>query len=206
MKHINEYIDDKIIEEGLLSWFKAFFKKIYNMQRNRIKNNKVEMYDVDTEQLKVQKDSIKLQEVDKETIAMWNDKKVGFPISALIATNPKKYQSSEDEQEFNPDVYCYFSKDGNNTYAVGVLMIDENVTFVKGYKHIVNLESCLIVDNPTEVNNIILEQYIDSIKKTDSNIKGFTAKALHPKLKGNLMGCKFKQSNIDKEIFIYNIK
>ena len=76
---ITYYIDDKIIEEGLLSWFKAFFKKIYNMQRNRIKNNKVEMYDVDTEQLKVQKDSIKLLEVDKETIAMWNDKKVGFP-------------------------------------------------------------------------------------------------------------------------------
>lgn len=206
MKNIDEYIDDKIITEGLISWFKAFFRKIYNMQRARIKNNKVEMYDVDEKQMKVQKEPVKLNDVDKNTISIWNDKQVGFPISAMIATNPKKYKSSDKQEEFNPDVYCYFSKDGFKTYAVGVLMIDEDVSFIQDYKHIVNLESCLIVDNPSEVNESMLDQYSEYIKKQNSNIKGFTAKALHPKLKGNLVNAGFKVSNSDREIFIYNIK
>ena len=103
MQHIEEYIEDKVINEGLLSWFKAFFKKIYNTQRKRVKNNKVEMFDVDKDNLKVQKNPVKLNEVDKSTVSLWNDKQVGFPISAQIALNPKKFQSNE-KNEFNPDV------------------------------------------------------------------------------------------------------
>ena len=85
-------------------------------------------------------------------------------------------------------------------------MIDNDANFIEGYKHIVNLESCLIVDNPTEVNRAMIAQYSDTCKKENPDIKGFTAKALHPKLKGNLVNTGFKKSNSDNEIFIYNIK
>ena len=69
-----------------------------------------------------------------------------------------------------------------------------------------------VVDFTISINpfhkQIVPKNVIDNSTalETDSNIKGFTAKAIHPKLKGNLMGCKFKPSNSDKEIFIYNIK
>ena len=85
-------------------------------------------------------------------------------------------------------------------------MVENNITYMDGYKHIVNLESSLIVDNPTEINKAVLSQYSELAKKEDSNIKGFTARGdLHPKLKGSLIKLGFKSSNGDKNILVYNI-
>lgn len=206
MKHINEYLDNKIINEGLLDWFKAFFKKLYKNQRSRVSdNNKVEMYKVDTKNMKVQKEAVKLNDVDKDTQEIWNDKQVGFPIGSLIKANPRKYQLVKDK-EFNPDVLCYFSQDKNATYIIGLLIVDKDISFIENYQHIVDIESSLIVDNPTDVNKAIIEEYSELVKKENSNFKGFTAKEIHPKLKGNLVKLGFKRSDNDKEILIYNIK
>ena len=104
-------------------------------------------------------------------------------------------------------VYTFFSQDedGKRTYSIALLMVDNTSTYIENYRHIVDIESNLIVDNPTEVNETVLKQYIDICKKENSNIKGFTAKNLHPKLKGNLNKLKFKTSQENKEILIYNI-
>ena len=209
MKDLKEYYydfaEDKVINEGLLSWFKAFFKKIYKNQRSRVTaDNKVNMYKVNTHNMKVQKEAVKLNELDKETINLMGDKQTGYLIGSLIFKNQNKYLKDGD-RTYDPYVQCYFVKDGNATYSVGMIMFDDTVSFVDGYKHIIDLESNLIVDNPTEVNKTMIEQYAESVK--ESGVKGFTSKAsLHPKLKANLMGAGFKPSNTDKEIYVYNIK
>lgn len=210
MKGLNEYFYDtaeyKYLNEGLVSWFKAFFKKLKKSQNSRYNadTNKVEMYKVDTKKMKVQKEPVKLTDIDPETKEIISNEHTGFPIAAQILQNPNKFLKTK-EHTFNPFMQCYFAQDGNKSYYVGLIMYDDNVTFIEGFKHILDVEPNLIVDNPSEVNKTMIEQFATVVKEND--IKGFTCNVkMHPKLKTNLMNAGFKPSNTDKEIYVYNIK
>ena len=210
MQAIKEYYydiaEDKYVNEGLISWFKAFFRKLKKSQKSRYNDetNKVEMYKVDTKKMKVQKEPVKLSDVDNDTIETISDEHTGFAIAGQILKNQNKYLKTK-EHTFDPYMQCYFSKENNNTFYVGLIMYDDTVSFVDNYKHIIDIESNLIVDNPTEVNKTMIEQFAESLK--DSGIQGFTSNMkLHPKLKANLMNAGFKPSNTNREIYIYNIK
>ena len=211
MKQITEYYynfaENKYLNEGLLDWFKAFFKKVFKSQQSRLNGNNVEMYKVNTKNIKFAKQPVKFSEVDNDTLNEWKHDKLGYVVATNIINNQKKLLVDINNNPIDPLVYTFFSpdEDGKRTYSVALLMVDNNSTYIENYKHIVDIESNLIVDNPTEVNETVLKQYIDICKKENSNIKGFTAKNLHPKLKGNLNKLKFKTSQENKEILIYNI-
>lgn len=220
MKSINEYIDDtieyKIFNEassnpnggGLLNWFKAFFEKIFKNQNELIdeETGKVKMQTIEEKNLKVQKEPMPYDKVSRNTLKLWQNTKTGFKIAGLISKNPKNFFKKGDEI-MNPMVYCYFSKEGKrNTYSSGILMVEEEKYFVEGYRHIIDLESNLVVDNPTEVNEMILDQYVENCKDNSPDTKGFTAKTtVHAVLTSNLKKLGFKISDSDKELLIYNI-
>lgn len=210
MKDLNDFFYDtaecKYLNEGLISWFKAFFKKLKKSQNSRYNadTNKVEMYKVDTKKMKVQKEPVKLTDIDNDTKEIISNEHTGFPIAAQILQNPNKFLKTK-EHTFDPFMQCYFAQDGNKSYYVGLIIYDDNVTFIEGFKHILDVEPNLIVDNPSDVNKTMIEQFAAVVKEND--IKGFTCNVkMHPKLKTNLMNAGFKPSNTDKEIYVYNIK
>jgi len=211
MKQIKEYYynfaENKYLNEGLLDWFKAFFKKVFKSQQSRLNGNNVEMYEVNTKTIKFAKEPVKFSEIDNDTLNEWKHNKLGYVVATNIINNQKKLLVDINNNPIDPLVYTFFSQDedGKRTYSIALLMVDNTSTYIENYRHIVDIESNLIVDNPTEVNETVLKQYIDICKKENSNIKGFTAKNLHPKLKGNLNKLKFKTSQENKEILIYNI-
>lgn len=207
MKHINVYIDnkieDKVLNEGLIQWLKAFIKKITNNQKKLIdRNGKVKMLDMDTNKLVYEKEPVQLSELlkDKNALDMWNNNKIGYPESFKIIKNIKKYTQDLGDIKSDPYIYTFYYK-GENTYSAGVIIYEKNIQYIENYKHIISIESNLIVDNPSEVQEAIFNQFKTLIEeKFPSNI-GFTAKLTHNKMKGIITKLGFKVSEDNNEIY-----
>jgi len=207
MKHINKYIDEKIIDEGLLSWLKAFIKKTKSNQDKLVVNGKVTMLDMDEENVKIQKEPAKLYDLikDKNTLSIWDNNKTGFPATSAIAKNPKKYCIDLGETVSDPYVYTFYYQ-GDNTYHAGVMIYDNAVSYINDYVHIISIETNLVVDNPSDVERFMLNGFKEMITKKKKNVLGFTAKAdVHPKMKGILNNLRFVQSEDNDEIYKYDL-
>ena len=208
MKNFSTYIDDfaenAYLNEGLFSWFSAFFKKVFKSQASRIKGNKVDMYDVDEKTMKFAKEPVPYDKVDKETRELWQSDKVGFPIATDMMKNESKYLK-DGEITFTPMVETYFSPDDDSTYSVGLIIYDTKNGYIDNYVHLLDFETNLIVDNPTDVQKAMLKQFGDKLKTDNKNLLGFTCKPTHPKLLGYIRNMKFKKSDIDNKIYNYTI-
>lgn len=212
MKSITEYIsnyaENKYLNEGLIQWFKEFFKKVFTSQKSRLTpEGKVNMYTVNDKNIKYQKEPILLSKVERETLDEWSNPKLGYPIITQIIKNKSRTLVDINGNKIDPEIYTFFTQDedGKRTYSIGLLAIDKNSTYVEGYRHIIDIEANLIVDNTKEVMESILEQYKQICNDEDPNIIGLSAKAnnIHPKLKGNLNNLSFKINKDNKEILIY---
>ena len=215
MNHIDRYIENKILDskedfslnEGLLSWLKAFIKKIKNNQLKLIQNGKVQMVKMDKKKIKIQKEPASLIELskDKETIDIWSNPKIGFPESAKIIKNLKKYSPSlegdEDNKKSTPYVYTFYYQ-GDNTYYSGIIMYDKTIEYIENRIHIINLETNLVVDNPSEIQKLMLDQFKDEMQKVKPSYEGFTTKFfdLH-KFKPTMIKLGFKEDETLKEIY-----
>ena len=202
MQHIAEYIDDKIINEGLLSWLRAFIKKLKVNQVKLIDKNKVNMLNMDVKKLKFQKEPVKLSDLarDKETLDIWANNKIGFPESNMIARNIPKYCPDQGETESDPYVYTFYYR-GESTYYAAVIIYDNAVSYIDNYKHIISIETNLVVDNPSEVQVAVFDSFKKIMNKREQNLAGFTAKLIHPKMKGILTNLRFVKSEDNEEIY-----
>lgn len=197
--------EDAYLNEGLFDWFNAFFKKVFKSQASRIKGNKVDMYDVDEKTMKFAKEPILYEKIDKETRELWKNNKVGFVVATDMMNNESKYLKDGDIQ-FVPMVETYFSQDEDSTYSVGLIIYDTQHGYIDNYVHLLDFETNLIVDNPTDVQKAMLKQFGEKLKKDNNKIIGFTCKPTHPKLLGNIRGIRFQKSEVDNKVYSYVIK
>jgi len=204
MRHINEYIDYKVLNEGLLSWLKAFIKKLKGNQTKLIVDNgRVNMLDMDVKKLKYQKEPAKFRDLakDKDTLEVWSNNKIGFPESFKIAKNINKYCVDLGEVKSDPYVYTFYYQ-SEATYYAGVLIYDNNVQYIENYLHIISIETNLVVDNPSEVQEAIFNEFKNIMNTKKMSIEGFTAKDdVHPKMKGIITKLGFKPSDDNPEIY-----
>lgn len=202
MKHIGEYIDDKVINESLLSWLKAFIKKLKSNQTKLINNNKVNMLDMDVDKLIMQKEPARFNDLikDRDTLEIWQNAKIGFPESSIIAKNINKYCKDLGEVKSDPYVYTFYYK-SESIYYAGVLIYEPNIQYIENYVHIISIETNLVVDNPTEVQEAIFNQFKNIMLKEKMSCEGFTAKITHNKMKGILEKLRFKKSEDNEELY-----
>lgn len=203
MRHINEYIDDTIIDEGLISWLKAFIKKVSSNQKKLFKDGKVNMIKMDTRKLKIQKEPAKLADLlkDKDSIEVWNNPQLGFPESYKIAKNIKKYSPDQEEAKSNPYVYTYYYKP-EETYYAAVLIYENDIQYKPNYIHIVSLETNKVVDNPTDVRKAVLEQFKQIMNKKKPSYEGFTTKNSQPRTFADMKNLGFKEDETLEEIYV----
>ena len=203
MRHINEYIDDTIIEEGLISWLKAFIKKVSCNEKKLLKDGKVNMIKMDTRKLKIQKEPAKLADLmkDKDSVEAWNNPQLGFPESYNIAKNIKKYSPDQEEQKSDPYVYTYYYKP-EETYYAAVLIYENTLQYKPNYIHIVSLETNKVVDNPTDVRKAVLEQFKQLMNKMKPSYEGFTTKNSMPRTFADMKNLGFKEDETLEEIYV----
>lgn len=202
--YIEDFAENAYLNEGLFNWFSAFFKKVFKSQSSRLVNNKVNMYDVDENTMKFAKEPVPYDKVDKETRELWKNSKIGFPVATDMMNNEAKYLKDGDIQ-FTPMVETYFSQDKDSTYSVGLIIYDKDHGYIDNYVHLLDFETNLIVDNPTDVQKAMIKQFGDKLKKENKEIIGFTCKPTHAKLMGNVRNMKFKKSEIDNKVYNYTI-
>ena len=111
-EYINDYIDNKVLNEGLVSWLNAFIEKMNNAQKKLVQGGKINMLKMDVNKLQFQKEPVKLEDVSKDryTQEIWADKKLGFPMSAEIAKNTQKYIQDIGDIKARPYVYTFYYK------------------------------------------------------------------------------------------------
>ena len=206
MRHLNEYIydvaEDKVLNEGLISWLKAFIKKIKSNQLNLIHNGKVNMLKMDTNKLKYQKDPAPLNDLinDQYVQEIWKNNKIGFPESYKVAQNIKRISPDLNDVKSNPFVYTFYYN-GENTYYAGIIIYEKEIQYIENYMHIVSIETNLVVDNPSEVQKAMFDQFKKMLNTNKMSIEGFTAKNSHEKMKGILANLKFKEAEDLEEIY-----
>lgn len=201
MKDLKDYIYESysntfFMNEGIISWLKAFVEKIKSNMQSRVnQNGSVDMLDMDLKKgkLQYQKEPIQLELVDRQTIKDWENVKIGFPSTAKLAKNLKKY-TADNNGESDPYAYTFYYQE-DETYEAGIIVYEPNVNYIQDYNHILNIEISPIVNNPTDVLNEIFNQYKTIILKENNNIKGFTIfnEIDFPKLNGFITKLKFKE-------------
>lgn len=201
MKKIQDYIIEKEIEnlnEGLLDKLKSWFKNLFKSQKTLEDHT----LDIDTKNIKGSKESVKLSEIEQneEELNLINDPKVGFPIMSEILKNKNKYLVKDlgnDKQEYDPMVDRYFYVNEGNKYAIGIIMYDETLHNDNGYVNILNLEVIAQVNNKSNVEKFINNNFEDNMKKS---YKGSQYVAKHPRVKPTLIKLGYKTSEEDKNI------
>ena len=200
-EYINDYIDNKVLNEGLVSWLNAFIKKINGAQKKLVQGGKINMLKMDVNKLQFQKKPAKLEDVskDKYTQEIWADKKLGFPMSAEIAKNTKKYIQDTDDTKSKPYVYTFYYK-STNTYYAGVIIYDPNIQKVTDHLHIISIETNQAVDNPSDVSKAMFNQFKNIMDEKKKSITGYSVD-INPfgpefknELKNTLTKLGFKES------------
>ena len=174
MKDIKTYIDDTIIEEGLLKWFKAFFKKMYDRYDEYTNHGtNIEKVDMEEEKIKIPKGDYNLTNSGvKESITK---PKIGYPqITKLLRkiNGPNsKYYGLRDENIY---VYQYIYK-GEVQTPCAVILYCRDYVKKDNYVHLLYLELYPAVDNYGEVLTIVFDDFVEKMKKQNKNYKGITS-------------------------------
>lgn len=210
MKHLNNYIIEnqiKHLNEGLLDKLKSWFKDLFKSQES-LKNETIK---VDIKKLKSPDKPTKLKDIENnpEELKLINDKQVGFPVTALLIKEKKKYLVKEDNkgnnEEYEPLIerYFYVTENGNR-YDVGIVMYDEKLKNDNNYVNMLNLEVVAQVDNISEV-----QKAINNVFETNRKKKGYSGAqyiSKHPRVKATLIKQGYKSENNNKDILFKNFK
>lgn len=198
------------INESLQKAEQQWLENVYKTNLSLIKDKKLVPIDVDIKKLNKPKRPFEYDRYFDDPIfkKIINDDNVGFTVLNQMFRNDKKYLQ-DDEKEFRPNCYPYWyvidiDDKHQNTYFIGLCVYDKTNTYIDNYIHLIGIESSLIINNSTELNKAILNDFISVIKK-DGNFDGITAKPNHPKMKATLIKLGFKLSKDNKEILTYKI-
>lgn len=204
MKSLETYIWESQLDEGLLSGFVNFFKKIFKAQTEI--GEKGEKIKIDIKQLKRSKNPVDFQNLETtEYKKLLSDKKAGFPILNEFVKNPKKFLPKDFDTN-QAKTFLHFQKLKKSAVQAGVLMFTEKPSLRQGEAfQLLCIESSLIIDNKNEVNKAMLELWVNDIKKKNKEITYIIAEPTHPKMSGILTSIGFTADKANKEIYIYTI-
>jgi hypothetical protein len=198
------------LQESLKSSEQKWFEKAYNTNQSLIKDNKLTPIDVDIKKLNKPKKPFDYDKFGNDSTfkKIIGDKMVGFTVSNQMLRNPGQYLKDEDK-ELQPKCYPYWyvvttDEKEQNAYFIGLCMYDKDTTYIDNFIHLVSIESSLIVNNSTELNKAILNDFINIVQK-DGNYEGITAKPTHPKMKATLIKLGFNSFKDNKEILTYKL-
>ena len=206
MKDIKTYIDDTIIEEGLLKWFKAFFKKMYDRYDEYTNHGtNIEKVDMAKEKIKTPKDSISLTQSEaKEAIKGWKEK-AGYPQIAKLLRKingpSSKYYGLREENIY---VYEYVYKGEIKTPAALILYC-RNYVKKDNYVHLLYFEIHRSVDNYSEVMHFVFNDFVEKMKAKNTkneSYKGITAyanKDIYPAFEQMLTSLEFEEVKQDED-------
>lgn len=199
MKGISTYIT-----EALAAKFRRWFKDVYKSQQSLISDNQLQPIDVDEHKLNKPKHSFKFEDFAKDQVVkqILGDKTTGFTVINQMMKNPKKYLIDEDK-ELAPECYPYFYQQDKNIYFVGMTMFSKT-QYVDGFIHMVGIEASLIVKESQPLLKAMLNDFISLVSK-EGEIKGITAKPLHPKMKAIFTKLGFSSFKDNKDILTYQI-
>jgi len=199
MKQISTYIT-----EALNAKFRRWFKDVYKSQQSLISDNKLQPIEVDVSKLNKPEHSFAFEDFTKDTVVkqILSDKMTGFTVINQMIKNPKKYLIDE-EKELAPECYPYFYRQDKNTFFVGMTMFSKT-QYIDGFIHMVGIETSLIVNESQPLLNAMLNDFIALVNKA-GDIKGITAKPLHPKMKAIFIKLGFSSFKDNKDILTYKI-
>jgi hypothetical protein len=199
MKNLSTYI-----VESLNAKYRRWFKDVLKSQQSLISDNKLQPIDVDEHKIAKPKHSFKFEDFAKDLTVkqILGDKQTGFVVINQMIKNPKKFLIDEDK-ELAPECYPYFYQQDKNTYFVGMTMFSKT-QYVDGFIHLVGIETSLIVKESQPLLKAMLNDFINLASK-EGEIKGLTAKPLHPKMKAIFTKLGFSSFKDNKDIMTYQI-
>lgn len=198
MKDLNTYIiENQYINEGIVSWFKAFFQKVFKNTQSLIKNGKTQQIQMDTDKLVFSKNPIELNSIDNLTLKSWEDTNIGYNDGAQIYKLRNKLpidvDTSELESEPKPMVIEFYYK-GNSMYNAALLIYDDTYTLLDGYKHIYTVNPNLCVKNHKDVEEAVLKRFKEYLDEHNKGVEGFTINKKQAHRNGEVINnCKFEQ-------------
>ncbi len=176
MKEIKTYIDDTIIEEGLLKWFKAFFKKMYDRYDEYTNHGtNIEKVDMETQKIRPPKEPVSLVKAEiKDAIKGWKGKS-GYPQTAKLLRKingpSSKYYGLREE-----NIYAYeYTYKGEVRTPAALILYCENYVKKDNYVHLLYIEIHRSVDNYGEVLRYVFEDFVEKMKNKNKNYKGITS-------------------------------
>lgn len=194
MKTLTE-LENERVNEGLLSWFLGFIKKITASQKTTVQSGPLEVEDVT--KITMNKEPVDLNKVDINKFKdSWADKKTGIPDTWELFDKKDKYLP--DAQE--PMVLQYFIKHHKLTYPAGVVIYDKKKILIENFLTIYAVEGFKCIKNTDEVVKAIMNNFND-IAKTDKDTKyeGFAIKLDFKPMMSNAQKYEFRPSKEDKE-------
>lgn len=192
-EYLEEYIEDKVLNESLFSWFRSFIKKVHNNYVKRKESGNTEKFKIDNDSIKYNKTPLHLSEIDKQSIEYLNNKEDGFINSYNLIKNPKKFGYKDLS-----NLYMYeFFYNNENTYPIGILIYDAKASFKDNYKHISLIELNQLVQNENDTYKLILKTFGDTLNIKEKNIEGYTAMVIYPNFKKvlNILGFSPMEDN-----------
>lgn len=209
MKLFNNYINDKEIyrlNESVISKLLSWFKNVYKTQEKLLQNNKPISLKIDTKKIKGTEQPCNLEDIlkNKEEMNIINNVQIGFPTTAELLKNQKKYFTGINNEEFSPQIYRYFYVDGNNTYSLAYLMYDEKIKYIDGYVNLLDIDVLQSIENLSEVQKFIINSFEDKLKQNQKN--GIVYDIKHPRIKGTLIKLGFNTSKENKNWLIKIVK
>ena len=223
MKQLRQYI-----LESLKSDVSKWLKEVYNTMQSLIKDNKLQPIDIDVNNLAKPKQSFEFDDFANDQIVkkIVSDKVIGFTVTNQMLQMPKKYlvdTNGTEEKELKPKLFPYWyrppvqkneaneedTKVSNDnidpTYFVGIIMYDQNVTYVDGFIHLVGIETSLCVKESTPVLKAMLNDWALHYINKEGNYQGISAKPVHPKMKAILTKLGFSSMKDNKDILTYKL-
>lgn len=205
MKNFTDYINEseiKTLNEGLLSklinWFKGLYKNQQMLEKKPLKVD-------DFKSIKGPEKSMPLEELEKnkEELNLINDKSVGFPQTANMIKNKKKFLVKEGPDgkpiTYKTLVDRYFYVNDNLKYDIGMILYDRSIIDEKKYVNLLSFEVLPKIANIPQTEKFIIESW-ESKMKTDG-FKGaqYSTNPTFSKMKTSLKKLRYKASENDKE-------
>lgn len=203
MKSLLDYIKQYNINESISKNIKEQFDNIYKSYQTLLSNNDIKPVDVDETKLSKGKDSFEKDDLKDESLKqVITNKSFGFVVASQMIGNVNKYFNDGDK-ELKPTCYPYFYNDGTNEYCVGLLMYDEDVTYIDNFVTLISIEPSLCVTKALTVNKGILNDFCESMK---DKYDGIVVKPVHPRLKAIFTQLGFRTFSDNKEFLTLKLK
>ena len=205
MKNFTTYINEseiKSLNEAALQKLMDWFKGIY---RNQVMLEKKPLKVDDVKNIKGPEESIKLEELEKNTeeLNLIDDKKVGFPQTSAMIKKKTKYLVKEGPDgkpmDYKVLVDRYFYVNETLKYDIAMILYDKSIIDDKKYVNLLSFEVIQKIVNGPQIEKFIMKSWEN--KMTVDGFKGaqYVVIDTFSKMKLSLKKLQYKAADDDKD-------